>query len=153
MKRAASKFINLTNKLIRTRRRYHNLAQHGQQIQRGNMPPGVKPFSIPESEELDNQARKIDCGTWVFEPEATWRDMKKVFVTSSRKRHWQLMRRWRTKELEQTVDNESFMKEWNALRVSRCANPKFRYWRSPDCWKSCPIQWSKQHWPERKRRC
>ena len=42
------------------------------------MPAGVKPFSIPESEELDNQARKIECGTLVLEPEGTWRDMKKV---------------------------------------------------------------------------
>ena len=35
--------------------------------------------------------------------------MKKNHIT--RKPHWQLMRTWRTKELEQTVDNESFMKE------------------------------------------
>ena len=45
---------------------------------------GVEPFSIPESEELDNQARKIECGTLVLEPEGTWRDMKKSLFTSSR---------------------------------------------------------------------
>ena len=41
-----------------------------------------QPFSIPESEELDNQARKIECVTLVLVPEGTWRDMKKRFITS-----------------------------------------------------------------------
>ena len=58
------------------------------------MPAGVKPFSIPESEELDNQARKTECGTLVLEPEDTWRDMKKFLYYSSRRHRWPLMRRW-----------------------------------------------------------
>ena len=53
-------------------------------------------FSIPGSEELDNQAPKNNCGTLVLEPEGTWRDMKKFFTTSSGKRHWHLKHRWRT---------------------------------------------------------
>ena len=51
---------------------------------KGNVPAGVKPFSIPDTEELDNQARKIECGTLVLEPEGTWRDMNKFFISSSR---------------------------------------------------------------------
>ena len=148
MKRAASKFFNLTNRPIRTRRRYHNLAQQVQQIQRGNVPPRVKPFSIPESEEPDNQARKSECGTLVLEPEGTWRDIKNSFYDKFKETSLAIdasMAYDHTKELEQTVDFESCMKEWNALRVSRCANPKFRHWRSLDCRKNCPIQWSKQH--------
>ena len=77
LKRVVFKFFKLTNKLIRTIQKYQNVAQQVQQIPREKVPAGVKPFSIPESEELDNQARKIECGTSVLEPEGTWRDMKK----------------------------------------------------------------------------
>ena len=59
LKRVASKFFKLTNRLIRTRVKYQSLVQQVQQIQRKNVPAGVKPFSIPGSEALDNQARKI----------------------------------------------------------------------------------------------
>ena len=79
LKRDASKLFKLTNRLVRTRERYQDLVQQVQQIQRGNVPPGVKPFSIPESEELNNQARQIECGTLALEPEGTWRDMKNSF--------------------------------------------------------------------------
>ena len=78
LKRVASKFNKLTKRRIRTRERekYQSLVQQVQQIQRWwNVPAGVTPFSTPESEELDNQARV--CGTLVLEPEGTWRDMKK----------------------------------------------------------------------------
>ena len=74
LKRVASKFFKLANRLIRTRDRYQSLVQQVLQIQRENVPAGVKPFSIPESEELDNQARKIECGALVLDPEGTWRD-------------------------------------------------------------------------------
>ena len=66
LKKVVSKFFKLTNRLIRTREKYQSLVQQVQQIQRVNVPAGVKPFSIPESEELDNQARKIECGTLVL---------------------------------------------------------------------------------------
>ena len=88
LKRITSKVIKPTNRQMHTRKRYQSLVQQIQQIQRGNVPPGVKSFSIPESEELDNQARQIECGTLVPDPEGTWRDMKKhLYIVSSRKRH------------------------------------------------------------------
>ena len=71
LKRTVSKFFKLTNRLIRPRDRYPNLVQQVQQIQRGTVSPGVKPYSIPKSEELDYQARNIECGTLVHEPERT----------------------------------------------------------------------------------
>ena len=74
LKRVVSKFFKLTNRLIRTRGKYQSLVQQVQQIQREKVPAGVKPLSIPESEELDNQARKMECGTLVLEPEGTWRE-------------------------------------------------------------------------------
>ena len=77
LKRLVSNFFKLTNRLIRTGEKYQSLVQQVQQIQRDSVPAGVKPCSIPISEELDNQALKIECGTWVLEPEGTWRDMKK----------------------------------------------------------------------------
>ena len=66
LKRVASKFFKLTNRLIRTREVCQSLVTQVQQIQRENVPAGVKPFSIPEPEELDNQARKNECGTLVL---------------------------------------------------------------------------------------
>ena len=66
LKRVVSKFFKHINRLVRTREKYQSLVQQVQQIQRVNVPAGVKPFSIPESEELDNQARKIECGTLVL---------------------------------------------------------------------------------------
>ena len=58
----------VVSRLIRTREKYQSFVQRVQQIQRENVPAGVKPFSIPESDELDNQARKTECGTLVLEP-------------------------------------------------------------------------------------
>ena len=67
LKRVVSKFFKHINRLVRTREKYYqSLAQQVQQIQSVNVPAGVKPFSIPESQELDNQARKIECGTLVL---------------------------------------------------------------------------------------
>ena len=81
----------------------------------------------------------------------TW---KQGFVTSSRKRHWQLMRRWRTTKWKNWRKLRTENRSWkNALRVSRRAIPQIRHWRSLDCRKDCSIQGSKQHWPVRKRRC
>ena len=77
LKRVVSKFFKLTNRLIRTIEKYQNVAQQVQQIPRENVLAGVKSFSIPESEELDNRAQKIECGTLVLEPEGKWRDMQK----------------------------------------------------------------------------
>ena len=78
------------------------------------MTAGVKPFSIPESEELDKKARKIECGTLVLEPEGTWRDMNKSLYYKF-KETWLAvdasMAYDQMKELEKTVDYESFMRE------------------------------------------
>ena len=79
-----------------------------------NVPAGVKPFAIPESEELDNQARKIECGTLVLEPEGTWRDMKKSLYYKFKETSLAVdasMAYDHMKELEKTVDYVSFTRE------------------------------------------
>ena len=114
LKRVVSKFFKLTNGLIRTREKYQSLVQKVQQIQRRSVPAGVKPFAIPESEELDNQARKIECGTLVLEPEGTWRDMKKSLYYKFNEISLAVdasMAYDHMKELEKTEDYESFMRE------------------------------------------
>ena len=126
LKRVASKVVKPTIRLTRTRRRYHYLAQQVQQIPRGNVPSGVKPFSIPESEELDNQARKIECGTLVLEPEGTWRDMKNNFCDMFKETSLTIdasMAYDQMRELEKTADYESFMQECLACEsVSHSTN-------------------------------
>ena len=68
LKSVVSKFFNFTNKLIRTRETYQSLVQQVQQIEDGTC---RLESNLPESEELDNQARKIECGTLVLESEGT----------------------------------------------------------------------------------
>ena len=78
------------------------------------MSAGVKPFSFPESEELDNQARKIECGTLVLETEGAWRDMKKSLYYKFKETSLAVdasMAYDQMKELEKTGDYESFMRE------------------------------------------
>ena len=71
-------------------------------------------FSISESEELDNQARKIECGTLVLEPEGTRRDIKKSPYCKFKETLLAVdasVAYDHMKELEKTVDYESFMRE------------------------------------------
>ena len=78
------------------------------------VPAGVKHFSTPESEEIDNHARKIECGTLVLEPEGTWREMKKSLCCKFKEPSLPVdasMAYDQKKELEKTVDYESFMRE------------------------------------------
>ena len=92
-KRVVSKFFKLTNRLIRTREKYQSLVQQVQQIQRENVPAGVKPFSIPES-EVTTKLERLSAERWCLNQTARGETRKSLFITSSRKHRWPLMRRW-----------------------------------------------------------
>ena len=64
LKRITSKIFKSIIRLMRTRKRYQSHVQQIPQVQRGNVSPGVKPFSIPESEELDNKPERSNAERW-----------------------------------------------------------------------------------------
>ena len=80
VKKQETKSFKLTNKLMRTSKEHQRLVQQIQHIQKGRVPAGVKPFAAPESHDLEHQARRIECGTLVLQPDETWRDVKKNLV-------------------------------------------------------------------------
>ena len=145
LKYIASKFFRTHQQTDTHKGEVQSLEKQVQQIQSGNVPAGVKPFSIPESEKLDKQARNIECGRLVPEPKGKWRDMKKLYykfketslAVDASVAHDQM------KELEKTVDNESFMKE--CLACESVYKSKISTLEILDCRKACSIRWSKRH--------
>ena len=64
LKSVVSKFFNLTNKLIRTRETYQSLVQQVQQIQRGNVPAGVKLFRFQSHKSLTTKLERSNAERW-----------------------------------------------------------------------------------------
>ena len=51
------------------KRKHQHPVQQIQQIQERRVPVGVEPFMTPDSDGLDQQRRRMECGTLVLEPQ------------------------------------------------------------------------------------
>ena len=116
MKRVGSKFFNLTNRLIRTRRRYHNLAQQVQQIQTRERATWSQTFFFRSQSQrsLTTKLERSNAERWYLDLKARGETWKKSLHYKFKETSLAIdasMAYDQMQELEQTVDYESLMKE------------------------------------------